>query len=181
MPAVITLDDLAAMIAADTHGHRYETSPEGVLSVAPPADSDHAVNATRLLLWLAAGGWPAEQLMQAAGIRIPGPQGDGGRIPDLTVWSCPQVSSVWLPTTDLVLAAEIVSPGSEAIDQLIKVAEYARAGIPRYWTVARDPAQTVTLYRLTDRDIYETTDQVPLRVLLQSSPSEHLDVKPSAG
>jgi Uma2 family endonuclease len=181
MPAVITLDDLAAMIAADTHGHRYETSPEGALSVVPPLDSEHAVNATRLLLWLAAGGWPAEQLMQAAGIRIPGPHGEGGRIPDLTVWARPQAPSVWLPTTDLVLVAEIVSPGSEALDQLIKVAEYARAGIPRYWTVARDPMQTVTLYRLTDREIYETSAQLPLKVLLRTSPSEHLDVKPSDG
>jgi hypothetical protein len=42
MPSVITLDDLAEMIAADTYGHRYETSPEGVLSVMPPPDSEHA-------------------------------------------------------------------------------------------------------------------------------------------
>ncbi|MEU4679867.1 hypothetical protein [Micromonospora sp. NPDC023737] len=30
MPAVVTLDDLAAMNAADLNGHRYETSPEGL-------------------------------------------------------------------------------------------------------------------------------------------------------
>jgi phosphohistidine phosphatase len=42
MPAVVTLDDLAAMNAADVHGHRYETSPQGVLSVMPPPDSEHA-------------------------------------------------------------------------------------------------------------------------------------------
>ncbi|WP_432979878.1 hypothetical protein [Dactylosporangium sp. CA-233914] len=29
MPAIVTLDDLTAMIAADPHGHRYEISPEG--------------------------------------------------------------------------------------------------------------------------------------------------------
>jgi hypothetical protein len=29
MPSVVTLDDLAAMIAADRYGHRCETSPEG--------------------------------------------------------------------------------------------------------------------------------------------------------
>src|SRR5215813_4542099 len=42
MPSVVTLDDLAAMIAADRYGHRYETSPEGALSVMPPPDSEHA-------------------------------------------------------------------------------------------------------------------------------------------
>ncbi|GAA2339290.1 hypothetical protein GCM10010170_021280 [Dactylosporangium salmoneum] len=33
MPAIATLDDLAAMMAADPHGHRYELSPEGVLEI----------------------------------------------------------------------------------------------------------------------------------------------------
>jgi hypothetical protein len=61
MPSVVTLDDLAAMIAADVHGHRYEISPEGTLSVLPPPDSEHAAIASRLLVWLAMAGWPAEQ------------------------------------------------------------------------------------------------------------------------
>src|SRR5919112_1913085 len=74
--------------------------------------------------------------------------GDGGRIPDVTVWSKPAPDAVWLTVTDLLLVIEIVSPGSEAIDQVVKVAEYAAVGIPQYWTVARDKAQTVTLYRL---------------------------------
>jgi Putative restriction endonuclease len=118
MPAIITLDDLAAMISADEHGRRYETSPEGVLSVVPPPDSQHAVIATRLMLWFGLTGWPAEQLMQAAGIRIPGPDGDGGRIPDLTVWSRPQQDAMWLAVTDLLVVVEILSRGSEAIDQV---------------------------------------------------------------
>src|SRR5262249_41037374 len=112
MPSVITLDDLASMIAADPHGHRYETSPEGALSVMPPPDSEHAAIASRLLVWLAMAGWPAEQVLQAAGVRIPGPGGEGGRIPDLTLWSKPQPRSVWLAVTDILLVIEIVSPGS---------------------------------------------------------------------
>src|SRR4051794_9248637 len=138
MPAIITLDDLAAMISADTHGRRYETSPEGVLSVVPPPDSEHAVIATRLMAWLIAAGLPLEQIMQVAGVRIPDPDGDGGRMPDLTVWSRPQPRAVWLPVDDLVLAIEIVSRGSEAIDQVAKASEYAGVGIRQYWTVARD-------------------------------------------
>jgi len=113
MSAIITLDDLAAMISADTHGRRYETSPEGVLSVVPPSDSEHAVIATRLMLWLGLAGWPAEQMMQGAGIRISGRDGDGGRIPDLTIWSRPQQHAVWLATTDLLLVIEIISRGSD--------------------------------------------------------------------
>ncbi|MEV4509455.1 Uma2 family endonuclease [Dactylosporangium sp. NPDC049525] len=174
MPAIITLDDLAAMISADTHGRRYETSPEGVLSVVPPPDSEHAVIATRLMLWLGLAGWPAEQLMQAAGIRISGPDGDGGRIPDLTVWSRPQQHAVWLAVTDLLLVIEIMSRGSEATDRVIKVDEYAAAGIPQYWTVARDSAQTVTLYTLGPTSQYERAAQMPLAWLLQTQPGDHL-------
>jgi Uma2 family endonuclease len=176
MPAIITLDDLAAMISADTHGRRYETSPEGVLSVVPPPDSEHAVIATRLMAWLITAGWPLEQIMQVAGVRIAGPDGDGGRIPDLTVWSRPQPRAVWLGVADLLLVIEIVSRGSEAIDQVVKVTEYATAGIPQYWTVGRDAAQTVTLHRLEPNGDYQVTAQMPLSWLLQTSPSDHLAV-----
>lgn len=174
MPSVITLDDLAAMISADTHGRRYETSPEGVLSVVPLPDSQHAAIATRLMAWLVTAGWPPEQAMQVAGVRIPGPDGDGGRIPDLTVWSRPQPRAVWLAASDLFLAIEIVSRGSEGIDLAVKVSEYAAAGIPQYWTVARDAAQTVSLRRLGPDGRYEVAAQMPLAWLLRRSPADHL-------
>ncbi|MEV4639147.1 Uma2 family endonuclease [Actinoplanes sp. NPDC049548] len=171
---VITLDDLAAMICADTHGRRYETSPDGVLSVVPLPDSEHAVIASRLMAWLITAGVPLDQVMQVAGIRIPGAEGHGGRIPDLTVWAKPQEGAVWLPVADLLLVIEIVSRGSEEIDQVAKVAEYAAAGIPQYWTVGRDVALTVTLHRLGADGIYEQVAQIPLAWLLRTSPADHL-------
>jgi Uma2 family endonuclease len=174
MPAVITLDDLAAMIAADTHGYRYETSVEGALSVVPPPDSAHAVIATRLMAWLIAAGLPLDQIMQVAGIRIPGPRGDAGRIPDLAVWSRPQAAAVWLSPKDLLLVIEIISPASAATDQLTKVQEYASAGIPQYWTVNRDAVNTVTLFRLGNEGIYRTIAQRPLTSLLETSLEEYL-------
>ncbi|WP_328465311.1 Uma2 family endonuclease [Actinoplanes sp. NBC_00393] len=173
MPAVITLDDLAAMIAADTHGHRYETSTQGVLSVVPPPDSKHAKIAGHLMLWFGRAGWSGDQIIQVPGIRIPGPAGDAGRIPDLALWSRPPEDAVWLDVDDLLLVIEIVSPGSEATDQVTKVKEYAAAGIPRYWTVARDTANTVTMYRLVN-GAYQTTAEKPLTWLLQSDPQEFL-------
>ena len=175
MPAVVTLDDVAAMNAADPNGHRYETSPEGVLSVMPPPDSEHAMIASRLFAWLIMAGWPAEQVLQAAGVRIVGPDGDGGRIPDLTVWRKPPPRGVWSAVADLVLVVEIVSPGSEAMDSVTKVREYASAGIPQYWVVDRDGAQTVTLHRLTGQGGYEERARMPLAWLLQTSPADHID------
>jgi Uma2 family endonuclease len=173
LPAVVTLDDLAAMNAADPFGHRYELSPEGALSVMPPADSEHAAIASRLLVWLAMAGWPADQILQAVGIRVPGPAGDGGRIPDLSVWAVPPPRAVWLRVTDLLLAVEIVSPGSAAIDEVVKLREYAAAGIPRYWLVERDTAQTVTLFVLGTDGAYEVAAKMPLAWLLQTSPADH--------
>jgi hypothetical protein len=38
MPPVVTLDDLAAMIAADLHGHRFEMSPEHAAIASRPTD-----------------------------------------------------------------------------------------------------------------------------------------------
>ena len=116
-----------------------------------------------------------KQVLQAAGVRIPGPDGDGGRIPDLTLWSKPQPRSVWLPLTDLLLVIEIVSPGSEAMDELVKCHEYARAGIQRYWVVDRDAAQTVTLYRIGQIGEYETVTMLPLAWLLNTAAADHLD------
>lgn len=175
MPSVVTLDDLAVMIAADSYGHRYEISPEGLLSVMPLPDSEHAAIASRILAWLAMAGWPAEQVLQAAGVRIPGPDGDGGRFPDLTVWARPQPPSGWLEITDLILVVEIVSPGSEAMDEMVKRREYAKAGIPRYWIVDRDTAQTVTLHRRGVDGTYEVTTKMPLAWLLNTQPADHLN------
>jgi len=174
MPPVVTLDDLVAMMAADPHGHRYEISPGGALSVMPPPDSEHAAIASRLLVWLVTGGWPAEQVLQAVGIRIPGPDRDGGRIPDLTLWVKPPPRGVWLSLADLLLVIEIVSPGSEANDEMVKRHEYARAGVPRYWLVDRDAAQTVTLYHLGATGEYAVATKIPLAWLLNTAPAEHL-------
>jgi Uma2 family endonuclease len=48
----------------------------------------------------------------------------------------------------LLLAIEVVSPDSEAIDRVIKKDEYASAGVPRYWIVDCDVSDTVYPYRL---------------------------------
>ena len=174
MPAVVTLDDLAAMNASDPNGHRYETSPEGVLSVMPPADSEHAQIASRLFAWLIMAGWPPEQVLQVAGIRVPGAGRDGGRIPDVSVWGKAPPRGVWLSVAELLLVIEIVSPGSEAMDEVSKRREHASAGIPQYWVVDRDDAQTVTLYRRSVADTYVERAKMPLVWLLQTDPSDHL-------
>ena len=107
MPAVVTLDDLTAMMAVDEH-HRYEISPEGILSIMPPPEYAHAIIATQLMLWLGAGGLPAKRIAQAVGLRIPGGSGGvGGRIPDLVVWSKAQANGVWMPVAWVLNTAPV--------------------------------------------------------------------------
>ena len=175
MPVVETLDDLAAINAEDRYGRRFELSPEGALSVMPPSDFQHAKIASRLFAWLLAAGWPAEQVLQAVGLRIPGPERDGGRIPDLSVWAQTPPDTVWSNLKDLLLVIEIVSPSSAAMDQVVKRTEYAQAGIPRYWVVDRDPALTVTLYQLGSDGHYVEHVKMPLDWLLSTPAAEHLD------
>ena len=93
----------------------------------------------------------------------------------MTLWSKPQARAVWLALTDLLLVIEIVSPGSEAMDEMVKRLEYAKAGIPHYWIVDRDAPQTVTLHRLSGSGQYEVATKVPLAWLLNTAPADHLD------
>jgi Uma2 family endonuclease len=123
--------------------------------------------------WLLSAGISADRVAQAVGLRIPGKTGGvGGRIPDLIVWSKPQADGIWLPVDDVRLVVEIISPGSQATDTVAKRTEYAAAGIPQYWTIDHDPAQTVTMYHL-DGEHHRARATMPLAWVLKTSPAEH--------
>ena len=67
--------------------------------------------------------------------------------------------SHYLPT-EVLLAVEIVSPGSLAMDRILKPALYAEAGIPYFWRVETDDGVRVATYRLeTGTDIYTSTGE----------------------
>jgi hypothetical protein len=53
---------------------------------------------------------------------------------------------------DVLLAVEIVSPGSRNVDLHLKPFEYADAGIPHYWLVDLDPpAPSITVFHWAHR------------------------------
>jgi len=174
LPPYLTLDDVAAMADVDQSGHRFELSPEGFLCVMPPPGVAHALIATQLLVWFADHGWPLNQLYQNVGIKIDLDRGVGGRVPDLSLWSAPPAGPVWSAAKGLLLAIEIISPGSESIDRIIKKEEYAAAGIPRYWIVSSEAGNPVTMLRLAGDDYRQLRVQ-PLSWLLNTTPAEHLE------
>ncbi|WP_268871676.1 Uma2 family endonuclease [Actinoplanes utahensis] len=153
------------MIAADRHGHRYETSMHGVLTVVPAPDDGHADLVARLTSWFDGNGGTG-RLRQAPGLRITGPAGDAGRFPDLALWHSDPGRATWHAADGILLVIEVLSPASEATDEVTKVEEYAHAGIPRYWTVARDAADTTTIRCLTAGGGYRATAMMPLSWLL---------------
>jgi Uma2 family endonuclease len=66
---------------------------------------------------------------------------------------------------DVLLAVEVLSPGSVRRDRVHKLTEYADAGIPNYWIVDLDEPATLTAYLLVDGDyeiVAQTTEAVTL-------------------
>ena len=62
-----------------------------------------------------------------------------------------------LQPDQVLLAVEVVSPGSETIDRRHKHLEYADAGIPHYWRVETRPAVEVHTFRLGETGAYLET------------------------
>lgn len=46
----------------------------------------------------------------------------------------------------MLLVVEVVSPGSETTDRVVKVDQYAKAGIPFYWRVEQTPTDVALVY-----------------------------------
>ncbi|PSL57941.1 Uma2 family endonuclease [Saccharothrix carnea] len=125
---------------------------EGILLVAPKPAPKHQVAMKRL------GTWLDEQLPR-----------DVVAVPDVDVLVKP-VAPITMRAPDMVivpherfleypkrfnpddvlLAVEIVSPGTGGTDRVMKPAEYAAAGIPHYWLVEIDDPVTLTAFTLVD-------------------------------
>ncbi|RAY12345.1 hypothetical protein DPM19_24650 [Actinomadura craniellae] len=66
---------------------------------------------------------------------------------------------ILLDPADTLLVAEVVSrhSGSEAHDRVVKRAEYARSGVPRYWIVDFRPVPRIEVLERNEKGVYETT------------------------
>lgn len=76
--------------------------------------------------------------------------------------------SARVPAADVVLVVEIVSPGSRGTDHVMKLHEYAKAGIENYWIIDPDaPTDDRFLAYRLDGEIYRRVtalDGVRVRV-----------------
>ena len=69
-------------------------------------------------------------------------------IPDLVILNCPGIDTVAYAASDVLLAAEIVSPSTKIQDRVLKRAVYAEAHIPYYLLVEPGEPTAATLFEL---------------------------------
>ena len=121
---------------------------DGVIHVVPSPTLGHQDISYLLRRWLGDHAPAHLRVAQAVGVAL---GTNFTREPDVLVCRAeiPSNRHFLLPD-EVVLAVEVVSPGTRRTDRFSKPAEYAGAGIPGYWRVEQDPVR-VHAYRLADR------------------------------
>jgi Uma2 family endonuclease len=146
-----TLYDLDAL---PEDGKRYELADGWLTELSPSPWHDHAADRLKDILKNAArqvgaevdvAGGPSD-ISTPAGIRKP----DVFVVPRDVARTAISGKVRTYYAGDLLLVAEVISPrsGSEQVDRVRKVREYASAGIPLYWIVDLEPEARVTILAL---------------------------------
>lgn len=139
-----TLEDLLTL---PTDTNRVELL-DGVILVPPSPTLGHQNISMSLAHWLMRHVPTDLRVTHAVGVAL-GP--NTSRQPDVLVYRAGVPSQhAFLMPDDVVLAVEIVSPGTRRTDRFAKPGEYAAAGIPCYWRIEQNPVH-VYAYRLADR------------------------------
>ncbi|MEV0806764.1 Uma2 family endonuclease [Micromonospora sp. NPDC050200] len=121
---------------------------DGVIQVTPSPTLGRQDISLLLARWLLQHAPGDLRVAQAIGVGL---SFNTSRQPDVLLRHAevPSDRSMLRPA-DVVLAVEIVSPGTRRIDRFAKPGEYAAAGIPFYWRIEQDPVH-VYAYRIGDR------------------------------
>lgn len=149
---LLTMADWEAL--PEDNSRSYELV-EGVLVVSPRPVSKHQRAMWRLAAQLEPQLPPAFGVLTETEVVIDPVAPPTIRVPDLIV--VPEAGIETNPrwnADEVLLAVEILSPGSRRTDRVTKFAEYAEAGIEHYWLVDLDAPTTLTGYRWVD-DYYE--------------------------
>ena len=68
------------------------------------------------------------------------------RRPDVTVYRADTIDVTPTRPEHVLLVVEVVSPGSETTDRIVKADQYARAGIPFFWRVEQAATGSPIVY-----------------------------------
>jgi Uma2 family endonuclease len=112
---------------------------DGMVVVSPSASKRHnrLVKMIAVALEAAAGpGWNADFDFDVRLQDVP----LTNRRPDVAVYRADTIDVMPARPEHLLLVVEVVSPGSETTDRIVKAEQYATAGISYYWRVEQPPA-----------------------------------------
>jgi Uma2 family endonuclease len=118
---------------------------DAALLMSPAPTSIHQRLLQKLQLALAPALPDGTELLLGVNVRV------GAQrllIPDLVILNCPGVDTVAYAASDVLLAAEIVSPSTKVQDRILKRAIYAEALIPYYLLVEPGEPIAATLFEL---------------------------------
>jgi Uma2 family endonuclease len=80
-----------------------------------------------------------------------------------------------IDASEVLLAVEIISPGTRRTDRFLKVVEYAAAGIPHYWVIDLTEPASITTCTLAGAE-YEVTEKATGPVMLSEPATIAVDV-----
>jgi Uma2 family endonuclease len=144
---LLTLEEWDALPEDESH---HLELVEGVLLVAPKPAPRHQVAMKRLGAWLDEQLPPEAMAVPDVDVLINPVPPITVRAPDMVVVPTERFSEFpkRFDAEDVLLAVEIVSPGTGRTDRVVKLIEYAEAGIPHYWIVELDDPVTLTAFSL---------------------------------
>jgi Uma2 family endonuclease len=151
-----TVDDLGDL---PDDGLRYELV-DGALLVSPPPPNSHNIAAFELALLLHAALDDRWQIVTPGAVRF---DEHNYRVPDLIVVRSESSGHAMASPDDMLLAVEVMSPGSISNDRVAKPAQYAAAGIAHYWRLEHGRTPVLITHELDRTDYRQTgryTDQV---------------------
>lgn len=166
---LLTLDEFNTL--PEDISRRYELE-EGVLVVSPRPVPPHQRAGVRLVQTLNEQLPPTWEAFTELEVVVIDQEPATVRVPDVVVIP-PDWTRARVPAAEVLIAIEIVSPGSRRKDTLVKPLEYAEAGIQYYWVIDLEPPVSLTAYTLVEEYYQEsqtvtrefvTTDPFPLRI-----------------
>jgi len=140
------LESLEQERQCDVNWHCYEIV-DGALVVSPQAGRQHEWTTIQLRHATQRSLPDGYEISHSLGIEL----GRSYLVPDLAILPVRTFqgpSGRPVPPADVLLAVEVVSPGSVSMDRLVKPAQYAAGGVPYYWRVELEPEPSLTAYRL---------------------------------
>jgi Uma2 family endonuclease len=148
-----TTDDIDEL---PEEGYRCELI-DGALVVPPPPTSGHQLLLSRTASALDGTCPPTWEVTHRMEVRISHRR---SLVPDVLVVTAEAAmrNAHYFRPDEVVLAVEVVSPGSITMDRVAKPALYAQAGIPFYWRVETEHGIVVHTHELDrDGDVYFAT------------------------